>query len=644
MASEDDSTLVVRRRLGVSAAFLLACFAALSLAWGIDSVLQANTVGRNVHVRGIELSGMSANDVRQATSEVTSGLRDEPVTISVDENTITTDLVRLGVRVDHDVLVSDAMAARAGGSVLTGPFRWVQSFRTPVELDLPYLIDASTVQAAVDGFIAPQLDGPQPPTVELGSTSFRTQPGAAGSVIDPAELLERINGLVGQDGPHAFSLTAFPERPSLTIDSVGRTAIELNEATDSPLIVRVLEQTTELSPADLRAIIDIENTAEGSFWQVNQERTLNLLRPRFERLGDKSTQARFIVVQDRPEIVPADQTLVCCDDKTSALLRAALLSRPSLPLDEDGEPADTIPVRTVELLPIVTDGTKGVAELEALGITELVSTYTTQHPCCANRVENIQLFADAVRGTVIDPGEVLSLNELVGERTPEKGYKEAGAINLGSLEPQYGGGVSQTITTIFNAAFFAGLDFDEYQAHSLYFSRYPEGREATISWPRPDLKIRNSTDYGVLIWTEYTDTSVTVSMYSTKHIEVDALPVVRRSQDQCRRVTTPRERIYPSGKVVVDEVFAVYRPKQGLNCNGEPSDPDAVPPTTAPPVTSPPTTAPPTTAAPTSAPATAAPTTATPTTAAPAAVTTTTTTQPVATDPTVPPTEPTTAP
>ncbi len=406
------------------------------MAWGLDSVMQANTVARNVHVRGIELSGMTATEVRQATSGVTSNLRDEPVTISVAERTITTDLVRLGVRVDHDRLVSSAFAARSGGSVLTGPFRWARSFRVPVELELPYLIDAGTVQAAVDGFIAPQLDGPQSPTVELGSDSFVTRPGAAGSVIDPAELLDRVNGLVGAEGPYAFSLTAFPERPTLSVDSVGRTAIELNEATEDSLVVRVLEQTTELTPANLRSIIDVENTSEGSFWQVNQERALELLRPRFERLGDKSSQARLIVVQDRPEIVPADQTLVCCDDKSSALLRAALLSRPALPLDADGEPADTIPVRTVELLPIVTDGTKGVAELEALGVIELVSTFTTQHPCCANRVVNIQLFADAVRGTVIDPGEVLSLNELVGQRTPEKGYKKAGAINLGSLEPQ----------------------------------------------------------------------------------------------------------------------------------------------------------------------------------------------------------------
>jgi vancomycin resistance protein YoaR len=550
---------------------------------------------------------MSAPEVRAATAGLASELRDERVTISVAESAVSTDLVRLGVRVDHDRVVSDAFAARSGGSLITGPLRWLSSFRTAIELDVTYVVDATAVEAAVATFIAPQLDGPKSPTLALVADRFVPTPGAPGTVVDPAQLVERIKVLIGTQGPYTISLTPYPSRPLLSLDAVGRVAVELNAATSDPLGVRVLEQSSELTAAELRTIIDIENTEDGSFWQVNQGRALELLRNRFDGLGDPSQQARFIVVQDRPEIVPAQETLVCCDDKTSALLRAALLTRPTLPISEDGEDQGGDPIRTVELSPIVTDGTKGVFELQALGIVELVSTFTTSHRCCENRVDNIQLFADTVRGTVIPPGEVLSFNALVGERTVDKGYKQAGAINLGSLEPQVGGGVSQAITTIFNAAFFAGLDFDDYQAHSLYFSRYPEGREATISWPRPDLKLRNDTSFGVLIWTEYTGTSITVSMYSTKHIEVEALPVVRRSQAQCRRVTTPRQRTYPSGRVVIDEVFAVYRPAQGLDCNGNPADPDAVPPTTT--TTQPTTTQPATTQPTTTQPATTQPTT-----------------------------------
>lgn len=574
-----------RRRLAYSCTVLLAALTATCLGWAVDSAVSSDTVARNVHVRGTDLSGMTAAGVRSVATTLTEDLAGQPVVVSVGERTVTTDLVRLGARVDHERLVASAYAARTDGPWWTGPFRWLGSFATPVELDLPYVVDADTVEAAVAGFIAPQLDGPRPPTVTASSAGFSVEEGRDGIVVDPAQLAERVVGVIGRPGPHRFSLTPYPQRPELGLDAVGRVAAELNLATADPLEVRVLDQETILEPAELRALIDVENTAEGAFWEVNQGRAVDLLRDRFERLGDENQQARFIVVQDVPQIVPADETIVCCDDKTAALLRAALATRPSEPTAGDDPPEDREPgLRSVELNPIITDGERGVAELEALGITELVSTFTTNHPCCQSRVTNIQLFADTMRGTVIEPGEVLSLNGLVGPRTAEKGYVAAGAINLGSLEPQVGGGVSQVATTTFNAAFFAGLDFVEYQAHSLYFDRYPYGREATISSPRPDLKIANNTPFGVLIWTEYTPTSITVSMYSTKHIEVEDLGTTTRSQGLCRRATTTRQRTYGDGRVETDEVFAVYRPGEGLDCNGNPTQPveeDDAPPTTA---------------------------------------------------------------
>ncbi len=71
----------------------------------------------------------------------------------------------------------------------------------------------------------------------------------------------------------------------------------------------------------------------------------------------------------------------------------------------------------------------------------------------------------------------------------------------------------QFATTLFNAAFFGGLDFVQYQPHSIYIDRYPFGREATVSWPSVDLKLSNPTEYPVLIWTEYTPTSITVKLF-----------------------------------------------------------------------------------------------------------------------------------
>ncbi len=154
-----------------------------------------------------------------------------------------------------------------------------------------------------------------------------------------------------------------------------------------------------------------------------------------------------------------------------------------------------------------------IKKLEEVGDLHLVSQYTTYHNCCSPRVTNIHLFADMVDGAVVPPGEKLSLNRHVGQRTVEKGFVTAGSLFNGNMAASVGGGVSQFATTFYNAVFWGGYRDEFHLPHSSYFHRYPEGIEATINWPDLDLVFRNDTSADVLIRTEYTDTSITVKFF-----------------------------------------------------------------------------------------------------------------------------------
>ena len=102
-----------------------------------------------------------------------------------------------------------------------------------------------------------------------------------------------------------------------------------------------------------------------------------------------------------------------------------------------------------------------------------------------------------------------------GEGTVEKGYVWAGQIVNGQLEDAIGGGVSQLATTIYNAAFFGGLEIITHTPHQFYISRYPEGREATVSWGGPELIVRNDWPAAVLMKLSAGSAGVTVDFYST---------------------------------------------------------------------------------------------------------------------------------
>lgn len=152
-------------------------------------------------------------------------------------------------------------------------------------------------------------------------------------------------------------------------------------------------------------------------------------------------------------------------------------------------------------------------DLEALGIRHLVSQFTTYHDCCQNRVVNIQLMADIVSGTIVEPGGEFSLNGIVGERTAERGFLPAGTIIAGKIEDTVGGGVSQFATTMYNAMFWGGYEDVTHTPHSYYFSRYPEGIEATVNWPSLDLVFRNDTSNSILVRTLHTESSITVQIW-----------------------------------------------------------------------------------------------------------------------------------
>ena len=149
----------------------------------------------------------------------------------------------------------------------------------------------------------------------------------------------------------------------------------------------------------------------------------------------------------------------------------------------------------------------------------IVGDFTTKFVPKENRSLNIIRIAEIVKFVLIKQGETFSLNNYVGERTKEKGFLVDNQIYNYKLTKVVGGGISQFATTLFNSAFNAGLDIQEYKFHSIYYDRYPYGLCATISWGGPDLKIRNNYSYPIIIRSSSTNNSVRVEIFAKKIVK-----------------------------------------------------------------------------------------------------------------------------
>ncbi len=144
-------------------------------------------------------------------------------------------------------------------------------------------------------------------------------------------------------------------------------------------------------------------------------------------------------------------------------------------------------------------------------------------PYAAYRKRNIGTAARFVDGTLLEPGEVFSMNDAARERTEGNGYVVGRIIHDGRLREDLGGGVSTIATAVWDAAFHAGLERVEQRAHSFHIAHYKPGLEATVAYGRLDLRFRNDSPYGVYLTAKSTGTSVTVTMWSTKQYDVEAV-------------------------------------------------------------------------------------------------------------------------
>lgn len=168
--------------------------------------------------------------------------------------------------------------------------------------------------------------------------------------------------------------------------------------------------------------------------------------------------------------------------------------------------------------PLVRDAVAPKVTAQRLkGINAILATYTTDlNPNKKGRTTNVRVASQTIDGTVLKPGETFSLNDVVGERTPQRGYKKAIIFANRQLKTEYGGGVSQITGTLFNAALEAGLPILTYRVHTRPVNYISIGRDATVSWGSFDMKFKNNTGAPIFISYRLKGSELTARLFGKK--------------------------------------------------------------------------------------------------------------------------------
>ncbi|WP_421740592.1 VanW family protein, partial [Cellulomonas sp.] len=278
------------------------------------------------------------------------------------------------------------------------------------------------------------------------------------------------------------------------------------KVTSAPVSVAVEGQTALLDAATLAANASFVPTNGNLALQMNGEGLAAVVLAQLPDLLTQSADAHFEFVNDAPVIIPGTP-----GTSLDPVALAASVGTAATASDR------TAPVELVQ-----ADPSQSTAELEALGVKEIVSEFSTPLNSEPRRTINITNGASKISGTLIRPGETFSLTEALGPIDAAHGYVEAGAIVSGEHTDAWGGGLSQVSTTTYNAGFLAGFEDIEHRPHSEWFSRYPEGREATIFTGTLDMRWKNNTPHGALVQAWVSGGRVYVRVWGTKYWTVES--------------------------------------------------------------------------------------------------------------------------
>ena len=500
--------------------------AALALLIGFAFAGSAGELAAGTHVAGIDVGGLTKRDAiakldarfeQRATQAVDFVAATESYSFAPNQ---------LGVVPDWSASV-DA-AARAGDGF--GPLRGFRRIRARVfgaEV-LPTIAVSNAALEYVLDEISEDVDRrPRNAALVRRGLRVRVVPERAGSRLDREAAAEVVVRALGQleRTPGALALPVRVTEPPVTAQRLAGAANRARIAMSAPVTLVVARRTFRLPRWRVARLLDLPR---GGATQVaiGGAAANAYFRALSDNVGRPPKDATFAVYGDAVQVVPARDGLELNVPRSArALLRAA--SRP------------TNRVATLTVVRAVPERT--TAEALAMGIDTRMASYKTYYSGTYDRITNLQLGVAALDGTLVAPGGTFSLNEAIGERTEERGFRPAPVIIGNEYAEEVGGGTSQVATTAFNAAWEAGLKITERHAHSLYISRYQLGRDATVYWPSLDLKFLNDTGAWVLVRGFAEGDGISIAIYGgeSRRVESSASPLVVTGKVPVERVDDP---------------------------------------------------------------------------------------------------------
>jgi vancomycin resistance protein YoaR len=521
----------------VSLAILAGVFALVSVLLGLAFAGSRTELAEGTEIAGVDVGGLTESQAVALLAERFDEVAAKPVEFVADDESFSFAANQLGV--DPDWRGAVRAAAREGGGF--GPIRGFRRIHTRffgAEIFPSVAVSDAALEFALEKIEA--ATNREPTSAALVRRGLRVEvvEESSGRRLQheaAARLVVRTLGSLERPAD-ATALPVAVAAPRVTAEMLAAPARRARIALSAPVFLRSDKRQWRLPRQRIAELLVLPSDGARRL-AIGGPGAADYFDALSERVGNPPRDAGFSVSGDAIQVVPSrNGTRLDVRRTSAALLRAAT--------------SPTNRVAKVSIVRAVPEHT--TKEALAMGIDTRMASYKTYNSGTWDRIINLRLGVMHLDDTLVPPGGTFSLNEAIGERTEERGFRSAPVIIGTRYEEEVGGGTSQVATTVFNAAWEAGLEITERNPHSLYISRYPLGRDATVYWPSLDLKFVNDTDKWVLVKGFPESDGITVSIYGGERRRVDSSEgtMTVTGSAPVKRVKDPT---LPVGQTVVDD-------------------------------------------------------------------------------------------
>jgi vancomycin resistance protein YoaR len=527
---EFDLTRTARRKQrGVRLPIIIAVGAIVALvvlAIVIDSAVYYNKIHAGVSVEGTSLSGSTRDEAIAELTETVEQTQKNTVTLTNGDKTWQLAPTEVGTAFDVEGAVAEAMDVSRKSNFLVDLGKRIKLYFSGVDIPLTGAIDSAKMDTYVKD-LAAQIDiAPVDAGLKFESGKVVAVEGKNGTVVDQDKLKQDLETVLVSQHSTQVVIPLKEQQPAVQADDMQPAIDQANIMMGSPVTLTFKNKSWSISGTQIASYMDFTSEDVGGVSTLKPVLSAEKMKTFLESITDdvatKPKDATFKTDGKKAWVVDAVDGTTLDQAKTAEAITEASMQTSG---------------RTTEAAVTTKEADLTTKEAEDMGIKDLLSSYTTPpYSGSSNRQHNVRITTEYASDVILAPGEVYNFDEQIGPRTAARGYKTApGIVGPGKLEDVFGGGICQVSTTLFNAAFFAGLEIVERKNHSIYIDHYPKGRDATVSAGSPNLRFKNDTQHYILIKGASDGITTTFNIYGTSegrkvtHTTSDFYNVVGRS-------------------------------------------------------------------------------------------------------------------